>query len=104
MYIFITSIYPNDKAKEVADIYLKAMTKYPENNSLATPLVQVAVRATLEGITAISVYEAKKGKFEEADALTVNRMAMFNDIPGYRWLITTYWNLEDALKAYRYVT
>ena len=98
MYIFMTSTYPNDKAKQAAETYLKAMTKYPEDNSVATPLVQVAVKATLEGINAISVYEAKKGKFEEAEALIVNRMAMFNDIPGYRWLITPYWKLEDALK------
>ena len=98
MYIFITSTYPNDKAKEAAETYIKAMKKYPDNISLGTPLVQVAVKATLEGITAISVYEPKKGKFEEAEALHVNRMVMFNDIPGYRWLVTPYYNLEDALK------
>jgi hypothetical protein len=32
MYIFATSVYPNEKAKEVADMYLKAVTKYPDNN------------------------------------------------------------------------
>ena len=47
-------------------MYLKAMTKYPDDNSLGTPVVPVAVRATLQGIKAITVYEVKKGKFEDA--------------------------------------
>jgi hypothetical protein len=98
MYLFITSTYPNDKAKEAATIYLKAMKKYPDNNSLATPLVPVAVRSTLIGIKVISIYDVKKGKFEDAEALAVNRMVMFNDIQGYRWSVKPYWNLEDALK------
>ena len=51
MYIFATSVYPNEKAKEVADMYLKAVTKYPDNNSVSTPIVPVAVHATLEGIS-----------------------------------------------------
>ncbi len=86
MYIIITSTYPNDKAKEVAETYLKAMTKYPEDNSLATPLVPVAVRATLQGMKVISVYEVKKGKFDDAHTIAVNRMVMFHDIPGYRYV------------------
>jgi hypothetical protein len=99
MYLIATTIYPNDKAKEVANVYLKAMTKYPENESVSIPIVPVAVRTTLQGIRVINVYEVKKGKFEDAHALAINRFAMFNDIPGYRWTMKTYQNLEEALKT-----
>jgi hypothetical protein len=99
MYIIITSLYPNDKVKEAANMYVKAMTKYPNDASLATPVVPVAVRATLQGIRVISVQEVKKGKAEDAHALAANRMGMFNDIAGYRWTIKTFLNLEEALKT-----
>jgi hypothetical protein len=99
MYLIMTSLYPNDKAKEVAEMYLKMITKYPDDASLATPVVPVAVRATLQGIRVMSVQEVKKGKAEDAHAFVANRMAMFNNIQGYRWTIKTFLNLEEALKT-----
>ena len=99
MYIIITSSYPNDKAKEVANMYLKMITKYPHDDSLGTPIVPVAVRATLQGIKGITISEVKKGKLEDAMALAANRLAMFNDIQGYRWTIKTYMNLKEAMKT-----
>jgi hypothetical protein len=99
MYLIMTSLYPNDKAKEVAEMYLKMMTKYPDDASLTTPVVPVAVRATLQGISVMSVSEVKKGKAEDAHAFVVNRMAMFNNIQGYRWTVKTFLNLEEALKT-----
>jgi hypothetical protein len=99
MYLFVTSSYPNDKAKEVANMYLKMLTKYPDNNSVSTPIVPVAVRATFQGIRAIVIHEVKKGKLDDAMAFTVNRMVMFHDIPGYRYSIKTFLTIEEALKA-----
>jgi hypothetical protein len=99
MYLITTSLYPNDKAKEVANIYLKAITKYPDDASLFIPIVPVAVRATLQGMRVISVGEVKKGKLESAHALTVNRMVMLHDIQGFKWTVKTYQNLEEALKT-----
>jgi hypothetical protein len=99
MYLFTTSTYPNDKSKEVANMYAKMMTKYPDNNSLGTRVVPVAVRPTIEGIKVITIDEIKKGKFEDAMTFVANRMAMFNDIPGYRYSIKTFMNLEEALKT-----
>jgi hypothetical protein len=99
MYIIITSLYPNDKAKEVAKMYLKCLEKYPVDNSVATPIVPVAIRATHDGIRTIVVSEVKKGKFDDAMANTVNRMAMFHDIPGYRYSIKPFLNLEEGMKV-----
>jgi hypothetical protein len=99
MYLILTSLYPNDKAREVANMYVKMITKYPDDASLCTPTVPVAVRATLQGIRVLSIQEVKKGKASEAHAFVANRLAMFNDIQGYRWTIKTYLNLEEALKT-----
>jgi hypothetical protein len=98
MYIVITSLYPNDKAKEVAKMYLKCLEKYPVDNSVATPIVPVAIRATQQGIRTIVISEVKKGKFDDAMAISTNRMVMFHDIEGYRYSIKPFLTLEEGLK------
>jgi len=80
-------------------MYLKMMTKYPDDNSLGNRVVPVAVRTTLEGIKVMTITEIKKGKLEDAMSFITNRLAMFMDIPGYRYAIKTYMNLEEALKT-----
>lgn len=99
MYIIVTSSYPNGKVKEVVDMYAKMMTKYPDDASLGTPIVQVAVRATLNGIKVIHISEVKKGKFEEIYAFAAKRMHMFDSIEGYGWTIKPFLNMEEAMKA-----
>jgi hypothetical protein len=99
MYIIVTSLYPNDKVKEVANMYLKMMTKYPDDASVCTPVVPVAVRSTLQGMRVLSIQEVKKGKFEDASAFVINRMHMFNDIQGYKWSMKNFLNIEEALKS-----
>jgi len=98
MYLIVSELYPNDKAREVANLYVKAITKYPHNESLAAPIVPVAVRTTLQGIESISVYEVKKGKADDALTYVATRLAMFHDIEGYRWTTNLYLNLEEGLK------
>jgi len=98
MYLFTTTTYPNEKSKEVAEMYLKCMAKYPDDPSVSTPLVPAAFRGTPQGIRAIVIYEVKKGKLEDAHAIALNRLIMFRDIPGYRYSVKTYINLEEGLK------
>ena len=64
-YIFTTSLYPSDKAVEVAKRYLEAITKYPPDSSLGTQVVPTAVTTTLQGIKVIGITEVKKGKLED---------------------------------------
>jgi len=99
MYLIIKSLYPNDKVKEVAEMYLKAMKKYPPDATLETPVVPVAVRTNDQGVNVISIHDIKKGKFDEAHIRLVNFIAMFNDIKGYRTTFETYMNLEEAMTA-----
>ena len=45
------------------------------------------------------IYEPKKGKFEEAYALAVNRMVMLFDIKGFEYTFEAPYTLEEAMKA-----
>jgi hypothetical protein len=99
MYIVVKSLYPTDKVKAVAQRYLEAMKKYPDDASLATPIVPATVHATLEGMTVTVIAEAKKGKLEDVYAIAVNRMVMFQDIQGFEYTIETHLNLEEAMGA-----
>ncbi len=99
MYLMVTSFYPADKVKDVTNIYVKMMTKYPDDTSVATPLVQCAVKTTLEGIRVIHISDVKKGKLEAALDYAIKRMTMFYEIPGYKWQIETSLNIEEAMKT-----
>jgi len=97
MYIIVKSLYPNDKAKEVTKVYVNMLTKYPDDASVNPPVL--VVRGTFQGIETINTQEVKKGKLDDAMALTVNRMVMFHDIPGFRYSIKSYLSVEEAIKA-----
>jgi hypothetical protein len=99
MYIITKCLYPTDKAKEVAQMYLKALSKYPDDPSVATPTVPAAVHSTLQGMSVMVIYEPKKGKLEEAYAMAVNRMVMFHDIQGFESTHETHYNLEEGMKV-----
>jgi hypothetical protein len=99
MYLISNSLYPNDKAKDVANMYLKAMAKYPDDNSTYTTVVPAAIRSSFEGIGVMIIYEVKKGKLDDAITLAVNRNVMCTSVPGYRYSLNTYLNLEEAMKA-----
>jgi hypothetical protein len=97
MYLVTTSLYPSDKAKEVAEVYLKCIVKYPDDKNVSVPIVPVAARGTFQGIKTVVIYEAKKGKLDEAMDVAVKRLAMFHDIPGYRYSLETFLTLEEGL-------
>ena len=96
-YLITTSTYPSHKAPEVANRYLEAIAKYPQDDSLATEVVPAAVKATSEGIKVLGVAEIKEGKFEKAYKRIVDLEAMFLDIEGYEYKVDTYLKVEEAL-------
>jgi hypothetical protein len=98
-YLITTSLYPSDKAAEVAKRYLEAITKYPPDGNLGTLIVPAAVKTTLEGIKVIGIIEVKKGKFEDALTRSTAMMSMFLSIQGYEYTIDSYATVEEALKT-----
>jgi hypothetical protein len=98
-YIFTTSMYPSDKAPEVAKRYLEAITKYPPDASLGTQIVPAAVITTLQGIKVIGIIEVKKGKLEDAMIRVAEMMAMFFNIEGFEYKMERYATVEEAMKT-----
>jgi hypothetical protein len=98
-YIITTSLYPSDKAPEVAKRYLEAMQKYPIDESLENPVVPAAVKGTQQGIKVLIILESKKGKLEEAYARSVSRNVMFQSIPGFESSTEVHYTLTEALTA-----
>jgi hypothetical protein len=96
-YLVVTSIYPSDKAPEVAQKYLETLTKYPFDEKLGNRLVPAAVKSTHQGIQAVSIFEVKQGKLEDAITYTGNVMAMFISIQGYESTTEVYLKAEEAL-------
>lgn len=99
MYIIAECVYPSEIAKEVAKAYLNAVTKYPDDASVGTPIVQGAVHGTLQGISVMTIIEPKKGKLEEAYTLAVNRMVMLQEIKGFKYSFRLSYTLEEAMKT-----
>ena len=97
MYTIITSSYPSDKAKEVAEKYMEVLGKYPPNTSLTTEIIPAAVKRTEKGIKVITVGQVKPGKLEEALIYLANANAMFNDIQGFEYSLDVYLSIEEGL-------
>jgi len=96
-YIVTTSIYPTEKGPEVAEKYIEAITKYPPDENLATDVVPAGVKSSHEGVRVLGIVEAKEGKLEDALKQTVNRMVMFQSIPGFRYSTEIYYKVEEAM-------
>ena len=96
-YIITKSIYPNERATEVAQKYLEAIRKFPPDENLGVNLVPAAIKASHEGIKVLMISEVKEGKLEDAFKRTVSMMAMFLSIPGYRYSTEIYYKVEEAL-------
>jgi len=95
-YIVTTTIYPTEKGPEVAEKYLEAIKKYPPDENLAAEIVPAAVKSTYEGVKVLSIVEVKEGKLEDALKQTINRMVMFQSIPGYRYSTEIHYKVEEA--------
>ncbi|MGB5750044.1 MAG: hypothetical protein WBM69_23910 [Desulfobacterales bacterium] len=96
-YLITTATYPSDKAPDVANMYLEAISKYPPDENLATEVVPAAVKSTSQGLMVLTIMDVKKGKLEEAMARMVNFESMFLNIVGYEHEIATFYKVEEAL-------
>lgn len=96
-YLITTSIYPTDKATEVAEKYFEIMQKYPVDENVAIPVVPVAAKTTKQGLQVMVISEVKAGKLEEALDRAVNAMAMLNDVVGLEYTVDVYMTLAEGL-------
>ncbi len=97
-YLITRSWYPVHKAGEPGKIYLKAMEKYPPDESIAKPIVPVAVTSTKEGFQTLSVNEVENEKIGAALDRAARRMLEFRSIEGFSYEIKVWSKVEEALE------
>jgi len=97
MMLLTTAVYPPHMAQKVGETYINIMDKYPDDSSIAEPLIPAAVSSTLKGINVISIYLIKDGKLKEAMDLASSRMLEFGKIQGFRYSIETVYDASEAM-------
>ncbi len=94
--ILITSvIYPPESAKEVAKRYLTA-PKLPDYLKKKGPYICADIN---NGINSITFYEIENERMAEGLQALGNNMAVYIGIPGYKYDIRPYYDLEEGLKV-----
>lgn len=93
-----TAWLPPTKASKAGKVYLEALTKFPEDRSLAKNLLNNAVAATKEGYKVVSASEIKEGKLKEYLALANKQLIFFAEsIEGYQFQIEVMSSLPEAM-------
>jgi len=97
-YMFTYNIFPADQAENISKIYLKEMKEARAAlRLLAKEIIANSVKATMEGMSAISVFDVKEGKLEELLKLQQELLLAYHEIPGYRYRIEVRFKATEAL-------
>ena len=94
MVIFTYVSYPPESAKDVVERFLKA-PQIPDFINRKGPFVSANLS---DGIFVTSLFELDKSKLAEGLEFLGNYYAIFFGIPGYRYEIKPFFNVEEALK------
>lgn len=97
-YLFIKSTYPSHKADEVLKKNLEVVPKYPPDPSLGETVAS-ASRGVEQGVESITIYEVKKGKFDEAMEIWMKGLLEFRNIEGYEMSIEVWPTAAEAFNA-----
>ncbi|MFX0083808.1 MAG: hypothetical protein ACFE94_18820 [Candidatus Hodarchaeota archaeon] len=98
VYIITEHWWPPGKSEEVGKVYLEVMQKFPDDRSIAKPVVQSAVWPVQDGMHSITVSSVQPGKVREAMDLSSNRLLMLgNAIEGFRYTINVAYDLIEAM-------
>ncbi|MHA2129019.1 MAG: hypothetical protein ACW99L_03500 [Promethearchaeota archaeon] len=97
MYIVAETWFPAKNASEVGKLYLEMMAKYPDDRSIAKPIIQSSIHSVKDGIHALGVSSIKPGKVKEAMDLYSNRLLMMASIEGYVYEIYVTYDVVEAM-------
>jgi len=98
-YIVTTLWYPLSKADEVGKTYLKAIEKFPEDESIMKPVIRAAITTNKKGLKVFTVAEAIEGKLSEALKRDGDLMREFWGIEGLNYKTRVLATLEEGLEA-----
>lgn len=92
-----TTWFPANKSEEVGKKFLEVSKEFPEDLSISKPILRVCVRATKDGMKAITINEIQKGKFEEAMVRANKLLLIYSKIEGYKFEIEIFMSGKEAL-------
>ena len=97
-YMFTYNIFPPDQGENISKLYLKNIKEARAAlRPLAKEIIANSVKATMDGMTAISVHDVKEGKLEEALKLQQELIIAYHEIPGYKYRIEVRFKATEAL-------
>ena len=94
MIIASSILYPPESANEIAKRFLETPA-IPDYMTKKGPYINSSIG---EGITTISFYELDRSKFADGYEFLGNYMATFFGIPGFKYEIRPYFEVEEAMK------
>ena len=97
MYILVQCQYPAHIADEIGKSYIDAMAKFPDDKSIAKPIVKACVKANLDGITVIAISQIKEGKTKDAMGLISGRMLVLAKVKGFKYSIDVTYDAIEAM-------
>jgi len=97
VYIVIESWWPHGKSEQVGKLYLEVMKKYPDDKSVAKPVIRSAIWSEQEGMHGIVISSVQPGKVKEAMDLSFNRLLMLAPVEGYRFELHIAYDVIEAL-------
>lgn len=98
--LFIESQYPAHKNKEVLEVWLGAIEKYPRPEGLFKALVDTAISSEKgKGLKVCSAYLIEPGKYEEASAYFSKFMTSFFVVEGYTHEFNMWSTIEEAMES-----
>ena len=95
-YIVAITTYPSHKQDEVAKKYLEIIPKYPGDDSLMELAAQ-PVAFTNKGFKVVTIWEVKKGKFDEAFTRVNTYFYEFKDIEGHEVTVKVWPTFAEAI-------
>lgn len=94
MIIASSILYPPESANEIAKRFLETPA-IPDYMTKKGPYINSSIE---EGITTISFYELDRSKLADGYEFLGNYMATFFGIPGFKYEIRPYFEVEEAMK------
>jgi len=93
--VIITNVsYPPESASDMAKRFLETLP-IPDFMTRRGPYFTATLK---NGIMGLSVYEIEKSRIAEGSEFLGNYMTAFFGVPGFKYEVKTYYNVDEALK------
>ena len=90
--------WPHGVSSKVGKVYLEVMKKFPDDKTIAKPIVPSAIWSEKEGTFSTTISAIQPGKVKEAMDLAMNRLLILAEsIEGFRYEIHIAYDLVEGM-------